>query len=55
MASLEKTEVNLVYSGGKVTLDLAFLAAMASLVVVVSLAMRGEPVEINREPQCMIW
>ena len=30
MASLEKTEVNLMYSGGRVTLGLAFSAAMAS-------------------------
>ena len=47
MASLKKTEANSAYSGGRVTLALAFSAAMASSVVVVSLAMRGEPVGIN--------
>ena len=36
VASLEKTEVNSVYSGGRVTLGLAFSAAIASSVVVVS-------------------
>ena len=52
---MEKTEVNPAYSGGRVTLGLAFLAAMASSVVVVSLVMRGDLVEINWEPQHMIW
>ena len=41
MASLEKTEVNSVYLESRVTLSLAFLAAIASSVAVVSLAMRG--------------
>ena len=54
MASLEKTEANLVYSGDKVTLNLAFSVAMASSVVVVSLAIRGELAGINQEPQHMI-
>ena len=40
MASPEKTEVNSVYLEGRVTLSLAFLAAIASSVAVVSLAMR---------------
>ena len=55
MASLEKTEVNSVYSESRVTLGLAFSAAMASSVAVVSLAMRGDPAGINQEPQHMIW
>ena len=54
MASLEKTKMNLMYSEGRVTLGLAFLAAMASLVAVVSLAMREDPAGINWEPQYMI-
>ena len=41
IASLEKTEV------GRVTLGLTFSAAMASSVVVVSLAMREEPAGMN--------
>ena len=41
MASLEKTEANSVYLGGRVTLGLAFSATIASSVAVVSLAMRG--------------
>ena len=49
VASLKKTKVNSVYSGGKVTLGLAFSAAMASSVVVVSLALRGDLVGINWE------
>ena len=55
VASLEKTKVNSVYLGGRVTLGLAFLAAIASSVVVMSLVMRGNLVGINWEPQHMIW
>ena len=47
MASLEKTEVNSAYSGGRVTLGLAFSATIASSVAVVSLAIREEPEGIN--------
>ena len=47
MASLEKTEVNSVYSESRVTLGLAFSATMASSVAVVSLAIREEPEGIN--------
>ena len=39
---------------GRVTFGLAFSAAIASAVVVVSLAMRGDPAGINQEPQHMI-
>ena len=35
MASLEKMEVNLEYSGGKMALGLVFSASMVSLVAVV--------------------
>ena len=55
MASLEKTEVNSVYLGGRVTLGLVFVAAIASSVAVVSLAMRRDPAGISWEPQHMIW
>ena len=54
MASLEKTEANLAYSKGRAILSLAFSAAMASSVMVVSLAIRGDPLGMNWEPQCMI-
>ena len=40
---------------GRVTLGLAFSAAMASSVVVVSLTTRGKPAGINQELQYMIW
>ena len=55
MASLKKTEANSAYSGGKVTFGLAFSAALASSVTVVSLVTRGEPAGINWELQHMIW
>ena len=43
MASFENTEANEAYSGGSVDLDLDFSAATVSSVVVVSLAMIGDP------------
>ena len=49
VASLEKIEVNSGYSGSRVILGLAVSAAMTSLVVMVSLAIRGEPAGINQE------
>ena len=54
MASFENTEANKKYSGGSVDLDLDFLAAAASSVVVVSLAMIGDPAGIKREPHRII-
>ena len=55
MASFENTEVNEEYSEGSVDLDLDFLAAAASSVAVVSLAMIGNPAGIKRDPHRMIW
>ena len=54
VASFKMTEVNLEYLGGRVTLNLAFSAAMASLVAVVSLTMRGEPGGRNWKSQYII-
>ena len=48
MASFEKTSANSVYSGGRVDFGLAFSAAMASSVAVVSFrTARGD---MNRDP-----
>ena len=47
MASFENTEANEEYSGESVDLDLDFLAAAASSVAVVSLAMIGDPAGIK--------
>ena len=47
MASLENTEMNEEYSRGRTGLDLDFLAAAASSVAVVSLAMIGDPARIK--------
>ena len=49
MASFENTEANEEYSEGRVSLDLDFLAAVASSVAVVSLAMIGDPAGIKRD------
>ena len=43
----DRGELNSAYSGGRVTLGLAFSATMASSVAVVSLAIREEPEGIN--------
>ena len=53
MASLEMTEVKLVNSGGRVCLEFAFSAAIASSVVVVILVIfssRGDPLERKQDP-----
>ena len=54
MASFEKTEANEEYSKGSVGFGLDFSAAAASSVVVVSLAMIGDPAGIKRDPHWMI-
>ena len=54
MASFENTEVKEAYSEGRVALGLDFSAAAASSVVVVSLAIMGDPAGIKRDPHRMI-
>ena len=54
MASFEKTEANEEYSEGSVGFGLDFSAVAASSVVVVSLAMIGDPAGIKRDPHRMI-
>ena len=50
MASFENTEAKEEYSGGRVALGLDFSVAAANSVVVVSLAMIGDPAGIKRDP-----
>ena len=54
MASFENTEANEECSEGSVGLDLDFLAAVASSMAVVSLAMIGDLAGIKRDPHWMI-
>ena len=55
MASLENTEVKEEYSGGRTALGLDFsVAAAASSVAVVNLAIIGDPAGIKRELHRMI-
>ena len=54
MASFENTEANEEYSGGSVALGLDFLAAAASSVAVVSVAMIGDPAGMKRDPHRII-
>ena len=53
MASFENMEANEEYSGGSVDLGLDFLAAAASSVAVVSLAMIRDPAGMKRDPHRM--
>ena len=50
VASFENTEVNEEYSEGRVALGLDFSAATASSMVVVSLAIIGDPTGIKQDP-----
>ena len=54
MASFENTEVNEEYFEGSVGLGLDILAAAASSIAVVSLAMIRDPTGIKRDPHWMI-
>ena len=49
VASFENTEANEEYSWGSVALGLDFLAVAASSVVVVNLAMIGDPAGMKRD------